>query len=117
MQTTLDRLIQIETLAEEILVARQQSIEYNRKKEHNREAMGAMRRGEVQSNNKLWMSYGDLIIKMPRKNCVNLIEKEQAVLITQIEKVRAEIKQKTSELLIMQPALTDMDPYVIKLLL
>jgi len=47
MQSTLDRLIQVETLAEEILVLRQQNIEYNRKKEHNREAMGAFRRGEV----------------------------------------------------------------------
>ena len=38
MQTTLERLIQVETLAEEILVLRQQNIEYNRKKEFNREA-------------------------------------------------------------------------------
>ena len=117
MQTTLDRLIQIETMAEEILVLRQQNIEYNRKKEHNREAIGAMRRGEVQSNNKLWMSFGDLIVKMPRKNVVSLIEKEQATLVTQIDKVREELKAKTRELLRLQPALTDMDPYVVKLLL
>ena len=78
MQLTLERLIKIETLAEEILVLRQQNIEYNRKKEHNREAVGAMRRGEVQSNNKLWMAYGDLMLKLPRKTLVSVIEKEQA---------------------------------------
>lgn len=117
MQVTLDRLIKIETLAEEILVLRQQNIEYNRKKEHNREAMGAFRRGEVQSNNKLWMSYGDLFIKMPRKNMVSLIEDEQKILKDQIDEVRNDLKTKTSELLKIQPALTDMDPYVVKLLL
>ncbi len=76
MQVTLDRLIKIEMLAEEILTLKEQNLEYNRKKEHNREAMGAFRRGEIQSNNKLWMTYGDLIIKMPRKNLVNVIETE-----------------------------------------
>ena len=80
MQTTLDRLISIETLSEEILVLRAQNLEYNRKKEHNREAMGAFRRGEVQSNNKLWMTYGDLFVKLPRKNLVSIIENEQKVL-------------------------------------
>ena len=80
MQSTLERLIKIETIAEEILVLKQQNIEFNRKKEFNREAIGAMRRGEVQSTNKLWMSYGDLIIKLPRKNVVSIIEAEQATL-------------------------------------
>ena len=51
-------------------------MEYNRKKEHNREAMGALRRGEIQTNNKLWMTWGDLFVKMPRKNMVALIEAE-----------------------------------------
>ena len=80
MQSTLERLIKIETIAEEILVLKQQNIEFNRKKEFNREAIGAMRRGEVQSTNKLCMSYGDLIIKLPRKNVVSIIEAEQATL-------------------------------------
>ena len=78
---------------------RQQNIEYNRKKEHNREAMGAFRRGEVQTNNKLWMTYGDLFIKLPRKNLVSIIENEQKILIDQINEVRNDLKKKTAELL------------------
>ena len=54
--------------------------------------MGAFRRGEVQTNNKLWMTYGDLFIKLPRKNLVGIIEKEQTTLVEQIEKVRSELK-------------------------
>ena len=82
MHTLLDRLIQIETLAEEILTLKAQHLEFHKKKEANREAMGALRRGEIQSNNKLWMSYGELIVKLPRKNMVSMIEKEQAELAT-----------------------------------
>ena len=62
------------------------------------------------------MSYGDLIIKLPRKNVVSIIEAEQATLTNQIDKARADLKQKTRELLELQPSLTDMDPYVVKLL-
>ena len=79
--------------------------------------MGALRRGEIQTNNKLWMSYGDLFVKLPRKNLVSIIEGEQAILVKQIDKCRNEMKTKTAQLLKMQPELTDMDPYVVKLLL
>ena len=63
------------------------------------------------------MSYGDLFIKLPRKNLVSIIEKEQAILVKQIDETRRDIKTKTAELLKMQPDITDMDPYVVKLLL
>lgn len=48
---------------------------------------------------------------------VSLIEDEQKILKEQIDDVRNELKVKTSELLKIQPALTDMDPFVVKLLL
>ena len=63
------------------------------------------------------MTYGDLIIKLPRKNLLNLIETEQGKLVKLIEEARRKLKQKTNDLLKLQPELSDMDPYVIKLLL
>ena len=63
------------------------------------------------------MSHGELIVKLPRKNLVSIIEQEQTQLTTQIDSVRDEIKLKTHKLLELQPNLTDMDPYVVKLLL
>ena len=63
------------------------------------------------------MTYGDLIIKLPRKNLLNLIETEQGKLVKLIEESRRKLKQKTNDLLKLQPELSDMDPYVIKLLL
>ena len=53
------------------------------------------------------------MIKLPRKNAVQVIEGEQAKLIGLIDKTRREIKAKTRELLVLQPNLTDMDPYTV----
>ena len=63
------------------------------------------------------MTYGDLIIKLPRKNLLNIIETEQGKLVKLIEEARKKLKQKTNDLLKLQPELSDMDPFVIKLLL
>lgn len=47
MQETMKRLICIEKLVEEILTLRQQMVEFDRKRNHNRECLGAFRRGEI----------------------------------------------------------------------
>ena len=47
MQETMKRLVKIEKLAEEILNLKQEMVEYDRKRNHNRECLGAFRRGEI----------------------------------------------------------------------
>lgn len=79
--------------------------------------MSAFRRGEIQSNNKLWVQCDQLSVKLPRKNAVALIEAEQVKLSTMIDKTRQEIKQTTRDLLELQPNLTEMDPATVSLLL
>jgi len=99
MKATLKREAKIERLAEEILTLREQMVEYDRKRNYNREALGAFRRGEVQSNNKLWMSFGDSFIRLPRKNLVGMIEEDQVKVNKLIEDGRAQLKKLTKELL------------------
>ena len=60
---------------------------------------------------------GNMMVKLPRKNIVQIIEDEQAKLVKLIDETRAKIKNKTRELLTLQPNLSDMDPYTVKLLL
>ena len=54
---------------------------------------------------------------MPRKNILSLVEGEQVRLVKEIDNVRAKIKEKTRELLALEPNLTDLDPPTVKLLL
>lgn len=49
------------------------------------------------------MSYGDLMIKLPRKNLVNLVESDQVKLTKAIGDAKAEIKKKIKELTDLNP--------------
>ena len=120
MKETMERLVKIEKLAEEVNTLRAQSLQLNIKKESNRECFGAFRRQEIQPNNKLWFCVGgsgQLMIKVPRKNAVSIIELDQVRIAKEIEENRKETKNKTRQMLALQPNLTDMDPYSVKLLL
>lgn len=76
MQATMARLIKIEKLAEQLAVLQAQNISLNERKEANRECLGAFRRSEIQSNNKLWLQVNELSVKLPRKSAVAMIEAE-----------------------------------------
>ena len=98
MQETMQRLIKIERIAEEIESLRVQNLTFNEKKEKNRECLGAFRRFEIQSDAKLWYAMGgdgNMLVKLPRKNAVHMIEAEQTKLIRLIDETRAKIKEKT----------------------
>ena len=116
MQETMQRLIKIERIAEEIESLRVQNLTFNEKKEKNRECLGAFRRFEIQSDAKLWYAMGgdgNMMVKLPRKNAVHMIEAEQTKLIKLIDETRAKIKEKTRELLKLSPNISDMDPYTV----
>ena len=125
MSETMSRLVKIEKLVEELLTLRQEMVEFDRKRNYNRECLGAFRRGEIQPSNKLWMhsststlGEGALFVKLPRKNVVTMIEAEQVRLNELIDKNRAEVKARARDLMVLGPDLgSEMDPYVLKLLL
>ena len=126
------RYVKIEKLVEEILALRQEMIEFDRKRNYNREALGALRRGEVQSNSKLWMTFAtgsqpgeSIMVKMPRKNLVSMLEGEQVRLTELTDKNRADCKAKVRDLMQCMGGKEemsrlmggDMDPYVLQLLM
>lgn len=57
------------------MTLRHQLVEYDRKRNHNRECLGAFRRGEIkQQSSKLWISYGEQMLKLPRKSILSIVE-------------------------------------------
>ena len=60
-----------------------------------------------------------MMVKLPRKNIVSMIEAEQVKLNGLIDKARSDIKLKVKDLISLGPDLSseEMDPYVIQLLL
>lgn len=57
------------------------------------------------------------MLKLPRKNLVAIVEGDQVKLNKLIEDSRKELKAKIRALTELSPNFTDLDPYVVKLVL
>eukprot|EP00826_Nyctotherus_ovalis_P050640 TRINITY_DN6235_c0_g2_i2.p1 TRINITY_DN6235_c0_g2~~TRINITY_DN6235_c0_g2_i2.p1 ORF type:complete len:175 (-),score=62.22 TRINITY_DN6235_c0_g2_i2:145-669(-) len=117
------QMIEIEKLAEEILSSRSIITEYNSRKDQNKEALNALKQGEVQSgfflvtvDAKLWMNFSRMFIKVDRKRLLHLIEGDQAKLTKAIEDERAAMKEKIEKLHTFNTNLIELDGYVRELL-
>jgi len=76
-------------------------VDFDRKRNTNREALRKLFEMEKQRDNlmkKLWLCSGDIFIRIPSKNAKSIIEHEQENLDTEINRLRKEIKEKTSKL-------------------
>ncbi|KAF1805818.1 hypothetical protein V8B55DRAFT_1433989 [Mucor lusitanicus] len=61
-----------EHLAEEILINKQAVIDFDRKRNSNREALSSLKKTK---DKKTWTFFGDMFIKLPTENTKALIEK------------------------------------------
>ncbi|KAI8640961.1 hypothetical protein BD408DRAFT_223466 [Parasitella parasitica] len=61
-----------EHLAEEILVNKQAVVDYDRKRNSNREALSSLKKTH---DTKTWTFFGDMFIKLPTEKTKALIEK------------------------------------------
>eukprot|EP01134_Creolimax_fragrantissima_P003581 CFRG3581T1 len=92
-----ERQSRVEMVSEEILEAKEQITSFDRRRNTNREALGAFRRNEIRPG-KMWFSVDNLFIKMPQADGKRLIENDQKVLTDEIEKLRETMREKTMEL-------------------
>ncbi|CAG8481673.1 233_t:CDS:2 [Ambispora gerdemannii] len=86
-----------ERIVEDILTNQQLVVDYDRKRNTNREALNKFKK-ELKNEKKLWVNLGDFFIKMEAPNVKTLIEKDQKNLDNEIEVVRNSIKGKTAQL-------------------
>eukprot|EP00743_Colponemidia_sp_Colp-15_P009315 GILK01010182.1.p1 GENE.GILK01010182.1~~GILK01010182.1.p1 ORF type:complete len:169 (-),score=21.00 GILK01010182.1:69-533(-) len=116
MQDVIDHTSRVEALAEDILLDRQQMIDFDRKRNANREALGFFRRGDIPAGSKQWVCAGDFFIKMSDQHIKTSIQHDQAKLDSEIDTLRRSIKEKTRTLISLNPSVTDMHPGVVDLL-
>ncbi|KAI7867678.1 hypothetical protein BDF14DRAFT_645184 [Spinellus fusiger] len=82
-------LMERERLAEEVLVNKQLLVDYDRKRNGQREALNQWRQGQgMHTANKAWMQLGDMFIRLPADKAKQWIEKDQGVLNEAIETTR-----------------------------
>ncbi|KAI9350023.1 hypothetical protein DFJ73DRAFT_394194 [Zopfochytrium polystomum] len=91
----------VERLAEEVLTDRQLVVDYDRRRNENREALGAFRRKEVETG-RVWCLVGGVMMKMEHSSVVSMITEEQSRLDGEIDQLRESIRSKTTQLTQME---------------
>ncbi|KAI8599730.1 hypothetical protein EDD21DRAFT_379052 [Dissophora ornata] len=86
-----------EIVAEEILVNRELIVDYDRRRNSNREALTKLKK-DLSQEKKVWVNLGDLFIKLPKQNVETIIKRDQETLDAEIEDVREIMKEKVVEL-------------------
>ncbi|KAK7788556.1 hypothetical protein R5R35_011746 [Gryllus longicercus] len=92
---SLKHLSEVEKLGEEILVDRQEIVALDKRRNHNREALRALKNG---AGSKTWMAVGSLLIKLPQEQASKALEKDQMHLDVEINKLRSNLKVKVNAL-------------------
>ncbi|KAI7816003.1 hypothetical protein BC939DRAFT_470708 [Gamsiella multidivaricata] len=86
-----------ELVAEEILTNKELIVDYDRRRNSNREALTKLKKDLVQEK-KVWVNLGDLFVKLPKENVETMIKKDQVTLDAEISDIRETMKEKVVEL-------------------
>ena len=108
--SVLDRMQRVELLGEEILTDRQQMVELDRRRNTNREALAALRRidrqgAEVAAAQKHWVCMGETFAKHSQSEARGMLEADQTRLDAEIERLRGDVKRKTSAVCELDPSM------------
>lgn len=100
----LEHLRQIEEAAEEVLSEKQEIVDLDRKRNHNREAIRALSRSSQENTavneekQKCWLAMGNCFFQLPQKKAQTLLQQDQTRLDCEINKLRSDIKVKVNNL-------------------
>ncbi|XP_075216477.1 pdrg1 prefoldin-like subunit [Lycorma delicatula] len=92
---SLAHLQAVEEQAEEILRDRSEIVALDRRRNGNREALRALQK---QNSKSTWFALGSMLVKLPVDKAKNLLEKDQQVTSSEINKLRSDLKVKVNDL-------------------
>jgi len=95
---TLQKFTELGELAEEIMEDKHQIVELDKKRNANREAMRAVKKGDTNCVTKSWVCIGNLFIKLPNSNVQAMLQQDQKNLDEEITRLREDLKPKVSKL-------------------
>ena len=90
-EVTLKAVTEIEELAEEVLVDRAQIVDYDKKRNSNREALRAIKK---QPQSKHWFCIGNSFIKVSHNHCKNILDKDETFMDEEIKRLHTGLKPK-----------------------
>merc|ERR1719431_2529503 len=92
----------IERCAEEILSAKQEIVDLDRKRNSNREAIRALEKEAKAhykgSDSKCWLAMGNSFFRLPNRNAVDMLKTDQKKLDISVNTLRSGLKDKVNTL-------------------
>lgn len=80
-------ILENERVADQILQNKQLIVEYDKKRQGNREALRELRKSEEKN---VWMTVGSMLIEMGRLEAIDVLTEEQGKIDKEIDKLRDE---------------------------
>ncbi|KAI9010943.1 hypothetical protein CLU79DRAFT_771951 [Phycomyces nitens] len=92
-------LAEREHLAEEILINKQMLIDFDRKRNANREGLNQWKKtGKMANEKKAWIQFGDMFVRLPSDTAKKMIEKDQESLNKTMDETRDSMREATMKL-------------------
>lgn len=98
VEDVIQQVARTERLAEELLTSKHQVVEYDRRRNANRQALGELKRKKLVGTSRIWSNFGDMFLLLPRQQVINMVEKDQTELSDSIDQVRDAMQAKAGEL-------------------
>nr|XP_002131860.1 p53 and DNA damage-regulated protein 1-like [Ciona intestinalis] len=92
---------ELEQLAEDVLSDKQQIVDLDKKRNSNREALAALHKkttAPASSQNKTWLNFGGVFLKLPKKSAITMLQSDQAELDKEISQIRDNLHNKVNKL-------------------
>ncbi|CAG8497107.1 288_t:CDS:2 [Paraglomus brasilianum] len=86
-----------ERIADEILTDKLAIVDYDRKRNSNREALNKLKK-DLKNESKVWVNLGDMFIRMEKDKVQTLVNKDQQHLDSEISKLHENMKEKSARL-------------------
>lgn len=96
----LDYLSKLETAAQDILIDKEQIVEYSRRSNALREAKRALQ-SEIRINtsgSKTWLCFGNMFIKCPKSKALDIVQKDEDLINEEINNLRDGLKSKVENI-------------------
>ncbi|XP_077287651.1 pdrg1 prefoldin-like subunit [Arctopsyche grandis] len=94
-QKSLKYLVEVESLAEDILADRRSIVFLDKRRNENREALRSVKGSR---EGKVWVCIGGTLVKLERETAIRLITTDQTALDIEINKIRSQLKLKVNQL-------------------
>jgi len=88
-------LMEMEQLAEDILTDKQQLVDFDRRRQNNREAL---RNIQDYKHDEVWLFVGQFFMKKKTTDVRNILQKDQQIMQEETDKINSTMKAKSTQL-------------------